>query len=248
MQQKSFRFNLIPNNEAIANEIRILKSLSHPNIIKIIEDFKIFTEEEGFVVIILEYCENGSLLDYLIEHQNMGESAKKKIVRELLQGMKYLHELGISHGDFKVENIVLDSQLNPKICDFRNARKKRFAGDESKCGSLFYAAPELFFRNIKFDTLKSDIYAIGIAIYAIFELSFPYSEENTDTIINEIIFGKLKTRKNMDEGLLSLFKKCTEYNPERRPDIDDVLNDEFIFDTNISETNENPFFTYERPM
>lgn len=112
----------------------------------------------------------------------------------------------------------------------------------------FYAAPELFFRNIKFDTLKSDIYAIGIAIYAIFELSFPYSEENTDTIINEIIFGKLKTRKNMDKGLLSLFNKCTDYNPERRPDIDDVLNDEFIFDTNISETNENPFFTYERPM
>ena len=164
--------------ESIKKEIKVLKSLSHPNIIKIEETFEIKNNnEEEFIVIITEYCEYGDLLSFATNEGFKNEKMMKKIILNFLEGIEYLHNKGISHGDIKAENILLGKEMTPKLCDFGYCRTSIIAGDESKNGTLYYAAPELFHKG-QFDTLKTDIYAIGITLYSLAELQFPFKDGN----------------------------------------------------------------------
>lgn len=218
--------------ESVFNEINVLKSLSHPNIIKYIESFEIKNEdEEEFIVLITEYCEKGSLLSYMKNEGIKNEEIKNKIIYDFLKAIQYLHKKGISHGDIKTENILLNTELTAKICDFGFCRTVIIVGEEYKNGTLHYAAPELFYKGY-FNALKSDIYAIGITLYSIFELEFPYESNSANTIMNQIVKGSLSFRNDMNKQLRKLIERCTHMNPQLRPDIDDILEDEFLNDFN----------------
>ena len=154
---------------------------------------------------------------------------KKKIIRGFLEAVKYLHHQGISHGDIKAENILLGVGLTPKLCDFGYCRTSLIAGDESKNGTLYYAAPELFHKG-NFDTLKTDIYAIGITLYSLSELQFPFKDGNQQYIVQQIVGGKLSIRRGINKQLKNIVVKCTDMNPLHRPNISDLLKDEYLLD------------------
>lgn len=213
--------------EYVNNEIKILKTLSHPNIIKYIDSFEIKNNDKEFIVLITEYCEKGNLLSYIENENALNENMKKKIIRELLSGVQYLHEKGISHGDIKVENILLNSDFTVKLCDFGFSRTLIVVGDDYKNGTLYYAAPELFYKGY-FNALKADIYAIGITLYSFFELQFPYKGENDEEIIQQIIKGQLTYNENMNNNLKKLIQQCTNMNPQLRPSIENILNNEYL--------------------
>lgn len=210
------------------NEVGVLQAISHPNIIKIVEFFCMKNEyEEEYYIMIMEYCSNGDLLTYATKHGFENESEKKKIINGFLCAIKYLHQNGISHGDIKSENILLDENYTPKLCDFGFCRTYRIAGEESKNGTLYYAAPELFQKG-QFDTFKTDIYAIGITLYSLTELQFPFRNGDQNFIIQQILAGKLSLRQGMDHKLKKLVKKCTSMNPKYRPSIEEIMNDEYL--------------------
>lgn len=214
--------------KSIMNEINVLKSLSHPNIIKLEETFEIKNNnEEEFIVIITEYCEYGDLLSFATNEGFKNEKMMKKIILNFLEGIKYLHNKGISHGDIKAENILLGKEMTPKLCDFGYCRTSIIAGDESKNGTLYYAAPELFHKG-QFDTLKTDIYAIGITLYSLAELQFPFKDGNQQYIVKQIISGKLSIRKGLNYQLRKLVERCTEMNPTHRPNICDLIKDVYF--------------------
>ena len=209
-------------------EIEILKTLNHPNIIKIHDSFEIQTEEGNeFMIIIAEYCENGTLIDYVIESKHQNDQIIKKILQEFTSSVRYLHDKGISHGDIKPDNILLDSKLRPKLCDFGFCHTKIIEDEDMKIGTLYYAAPELF-KCGKFNSLKADIYAIGITLYCSMEIHFPFKEGDQDCIIRQIVSGKLCIGKEIDEKLRRLVVKCTDLNPNKRPTIEEVIKDEYF--------------------
>lgn len=217
--------NLLP---IIQNEIEILQSLNHPNIIKIHETFELKNEnDEELFIIITEYCENGDLLSFCLQKKFKNEIEKKKIIFKFLSAIQYLHNKGISHGDIKGDNILLDKHLNPKLCDFGYARKTIIAGDESKNGTIYYTAPELYAPG-KFNTLNTDIYSIGILLYVINELHFPFIDGNTEAIISQIVSGKLNLRQGIDNRLKQIVTKCTFKDPYERPTIEEVIKDNYF--------------------
>lgn len=212
----------------IQNEVRVLQAISHPNIIKIQEFFSMKNEiEEEYYAMIMEYCANGDLLSYATSHGFTDESEKKKIITGFLSAVKYLHQNGIAHGDIKSENILLDDNYTPKLCDFGFCRTNRIAGNDSKNGTLYYAAPELFSKG-EFDTFKTDIYAIGITLYSLSELQFPFRSGDQNFIIQQIISGSLSIRNGLDYRLKRLVEKCTSMNPQCRPTIEDIIHDEYF--------------------
>ena len=215
-------------SNSVMNEIKILKSLNHPHIIKVKEviDFK-NDEEEEYFIIIMEYCCNGDLLTYAMNKRFRDEQQKKKILQGFLEAIQYLHSRGISHGDIKSENVLLDDHFNPKLCDFGFSRTNTIAGDESKNGTLYYASPELF-RKGRFDTLKSDIWAIGITLYSLSELQFPFKDGDQNYIIKQILNCNLSIRAGIDSKLRQLVERCTMKNPELRPTIEDILHHEYF--------------------
>ncbi|KAK8852972.1 hypothetical protein M9Y10_017969 [Tritrichomonas musculus] len=214
--------------ESIINEVNILRSIDHSNIIKVYDAFEMKNEyEEEYLVIIMEYCSKGNLLNYARNHGFKTDGEKKKIIEGFLEAIQYLHEYKISHGDIKLENILLDESYSPKLCDFGYSRVNQIAGDESKNGTLFYAAPELFIKG-QFDTLKTDIYAIGITLYTLSELQLPFKMGNKKSIVNQILSGHLSFKKGIDRHLTKLIEKCTSRNPQNRPTISDIINDEYF--------------------
>lgn len=221
--------------QSIESEIKILKMINHPNIIQFYDSFEIYNDDkEKLIVIITEYCSNGDLLNFALNHQNefQKKSIQLKIFNGFLSSIKYLHEKRISHCDIKAENILLDSNLNPKLCDFGYSQTTVFQNDESfKRGTVYYLAPELCHPGA-YNTLKADIYAIGILIYSLIELKFPVHGGSEAFVYSQISKGKLFFRKDADKKLLNLVIRCTFMDPKKRPSIDEIIKDEYFYEEN----------------
>ena len=105
--------------EQYHREIQSLSLLIHKNIVKIYDCFS----ESNYLFMIMEYCPNGSLADYINKYAKTAKYVNytfvRKIVTDILLALQYCHDVKhISHHDIKPANIVLDSYGNAKLCDF----------------------------------------------------------------------------------------------------------------------------------
>ena len=151
----------------IKNEINILKSLSHPNIVKIYEFFD--TAVDYYIV--TEYCKKGELFDYI--NNKYSERQLAVLFYQVFSGLCYLHEKKILHRDLKLENLMIseiEKDINTgeeyfwmKIIDFGTAkifeRKKK---EKEIIGSSYYIAPEVLKKNYN---EKCDTWSVGVILY-----------------------------------------------------------------------------------
>jgi calcium-dependent protein kinase len=103
--------------EGIIRELKIMKSLDHPNIIKFYETY----QDQKYFHLVMEYCKGGSLLDKQIEKGKFTEPYTAKIMEQIISVVEYLHFNGISHRDLKPDNFLFtnrkeDSEI--RIIDF----------------------------------------------------------------------------------------------------------------------------------
>jgi len=101
------------------NEINLLKSLRHPNVVKLLETF----EMEKHLLIVMELCPGGDLLNYVRKRRKLNEKYAKFVFKQIMEGIAYLHENGVVHRDIKLDNILLDGHGNIKIGDFGVSKK-----------------------------------------------------------------------------------------------------------------------------
>ena len=96
---------------------------------------------------------------------------KQHILLGITSGVCALHTAGIAHCDIKLENILLDSNYQPKVADFGLAGSKRGAGTKS------YMAPEHWIEQIPFDSIKADAWSFGILCFMLLENRKPFTDE-----------------------------------------------------------------------
>lgn len=123
----------------IVQEVKILRSLTHRNIIKILEVF----ENKKFVFIVTDYASRGDLLKYMKEHGVFKEHRAKPIVAQILKSLEYCHSKAILHRDIKLDNILLDKDMQVKLCDFGVSRYMSDEKIKERCGTPAYIAPEI---------------------------------------------------------------------------------------------------------
>ena len=170
-----------PNiNEALLeefnNEIEKLFILRHPYIIQLygITD----SEKNQKLAVITELAPKGSLFDYLHKNSktknNLSLEFKNKITKQLVHTMAYIHSRGYVHRDLKTQNILLDKNLDMKLCDFGLTKLKSElnSGSGQFAGTPCYMAPELFDR--KFYDDKIDVFAFGTVVWEIYTQKIPY--------------------------------------------------------------------------
>eukprot|EP00833_Pecoramyces_ruminatium_P006909 jgi/Orpsp1_1/1180941/evm.model.c7180000075187.2 len=122
-------------------EVRILKMLHHPNIIKLYE----VIETTNTIFLVMEYVSSGELYDYLVVHGKMKEKEARIKFRQILSAISYCHKKRVIHRDLKAENLLLDANNNIKIADFGFSNVfDPYDKLDTFCGSPPYAAPELF--------------------------------------------------------------------------------------------------------
>ena len=98
----------------LMKETQLLLKLRHPHVVKIYETI----ETETHLVIVMEMCAGGDLLAYVRRRRRLRESVAKKIFRQLIEGLAYIHSKNIAHRDIKLDNVLLDADGNVKIADF----------------------------------------------------------------------------------------------------------------------------------
>ena len=117
-----------------------MQSLNHPAIVKIEE--LVFGEK--LIFLIMEYCPRGDLFSYIVRAEKLPDFVIKKILRQLLEALAYLHERKLAHRDIKPENILISIAGNAKLGDFglcHSTSSQRLL--TTPCGSPLYAPPEI---------------------------------------------------------------------------------------------------------
>ena len=92
-------------------EGKLLQMIIHPNIIQLYE----LMETENSYYLVTELCEGGDLMDYICARKYLTEACTRKFIRQIISAVDYLHRIGILHRDLKIENLLLDKNLNIKL-------------------------------------------------------------------------------------------------------------------------------------
>ena len=98
----------------VMQEYNILKRARHQNIVRLYESF----ETESHIVYVMEVCGGGDLLSYVRRRRKLKEDYAKFVFRQIILGLQYVHQKGVLHRDIKLDNILLTSEGDVKICDF----------------------------------------------------------------------------------------------------------------------------------
>jgi NIMA (never in mitosis gene a)-related kinase len=148
------------------NEIRILASISHPNIIGYKEAF--INPDDNTLCIIMEYAGGGDLYQKIVDCKkkkvHIPESIIWRYLIQMSQGLKVLHGMNIVHRDLKCANIFLSGDLNTaKLGDLNVSKIVKNALVYTQTGTPYYASPEVW-RDEPYDS-KSDIWSLGCVLY-----------------------------------------------------------------------------------
>jgi serine/threonine protein kinase len=199
-------------------EIQALSSSHHPNII----GFYGFSIEPEHIVLVMEYAEKGDLFDYLIHYLKSQDSKKTlpedvaaTIFIDMLRAVEYLHLLGIVHRDIKPENFLMDSKGVVKLADFGFCKIEYHERLQTPCGSLVYAAPEIFNGESYLNSV--DVYSLGICLYVILNARSPWGDKSERRIRESIKNGWFQPfEEHVSESARDLFFAMVKMRPEDR--------------------------------
>uniref|UniRef100_A0A4W6BQE5 non-specific serine/threonine protein kinase n=1 Tax=Lates calcarifer TaxID=8187 RepID=A0A4W6BQE5_LATCA len=170
----------------IQREIEITSSLRHSNIIRFHEVF----ESRDKIVIVMEYASRGELYDYIQERRRLPETEARSIFRQITSAVHYCHKNGVVHRDLKLENILLDQDLNVKLADFGLSNHfRRGTLLQTYCGSPLYAAPEIV-KGLPYQGPEVDCWALGVLLYALVYSSMPFDGGSHTTLTEQISQGR----------------------------------------------------------
>jgi calcium-dependent protein kinase len=172
---------------AIANEVSILRSLDHPNILKVYETY----QDKFSYFIVTELCTGGEIFDKIISHGTLSEELAANYMRQILSCLVYCHDRNIVHRDLKPENFLLDSDspsANIKLIDFGAAATLN-EGEflTNKIGTSYYIAPEVI--SMRYNE-KCDIWSVGANLYLMLSGKPAFNGKTDAEILHNVSTGK----------------------------------------------------------
>jgi len=206
----------------IEKEVAILKQVnSHRAVIKLLEVF----EDEASVYLVFEHLPNGDLVQYFKKKPLFEEPELAPFFMKVLRGVRYLHANRILHRDLKLDNILLDKALQPKLCDFGiSSVVEEGVKIYDTGGTPAYLAPEV----IKAEghvCEKSDVWSLGVLLYLLTFGIVPFKANDMQVLYNKIIVGTFKFPDIDDTSkeLLDLIRRMLVVDVDRRLSLDQVM-------------------------
>ncbi|CAD8066645.1 unnamed protein product [Paramecium primaurelia] len=216
------------------NEVKLLRSLDHPNIISHYDSFT----HNNKLCIVMEYAENADLSMMTNQAKQtqtyIDENTVQYLIYAILQilgwfsqisiAIQYLHQLKIIHRDIKLQNIFLCTNGIVKLGDFGISRTLDNTLDlaQTSIGTPFYLSPEIC-QNQQYNH-KIDIWMLGCTLYELCTLQKPFKGESISEIAFKIINEPHpKIQRNYSDFISQLIDEMLEKNPEKRPDISTII-------------------------
>nr|XP_045625988.1 serine/threonine-protein kinase H1 homolog [Procambarus clarkii] len=206
--------------EAFEAELAILRRVKCPYIIHLVEVF------EGLdkIYMVMELATGGDLFEKVMSRGPFSERETVKVLRMVLEGVKYLHGLGITHRDLKPDNLLYyhpgnDSRL--MITDFGLAHTRKSADDvlmSTICGTPEYIAPEMVARRLY--TNAVDLWAVGVITYILLRGDFPFFDRERIRLYKKILKGRYalsdEVWEEVSESGRDFVRRVLEVNPQLR--------------------------------
>uniref|UniRef100_A0A3P9K5S9 non-specific serine/threonine protein kinase n=1 Tax=Oryzias latipes TaxID=8090 RepID=A0A3P9K5S9_ORYLA len=213
-----------PSALQLFREVRIMKGLNHPNIVKLFE----VIETDKTLYLVMEYASGGEVFDYLVSHGRMKEVEARAKFRQIVSAVHYCHMKNIVHRDLKAENLLLDADANIKIADFGFSNEFTLGNKlDTFCGSPPYAAPELF-QGKKYDGPEVDVWSLGVILYTLVSGSLPFDGQNLKELRERVLRGKYRVPFYMSTDCEGILRRFLVLNPAKRCTLDQVMKDKWI--------------------
>eukprot|EP01104_Vermistella_antarctica_P018328 TRINITY_DN6740_c0_g1_i1.p1 TRINITY_DN6740_c0_g1~~TRINITY_DN6740_c0_g1_i1.p1 ORF type:complete len:726 (-),score=160.94 TRINITY_DN6740_c0_g1_i1:300-2477(-) len=162
-------------------EVSLLKRIRHPNICMLYDTIEL----DDRLILIMEYADGGDLYEYSEDAEYLTEVEARRLFRQLVSSVDYLHQNGIVHRDLKLENILLDHNRDIKLIDLglgnffdTHNLLKTF------CGSADYAAPELWLAQ-PYKGPAVDIWSLGVVLFTLLTGRMPFADAR------QVVSGRL---------------------------------------------------------
>ena len=206
--------------ERVSRELKILKQVNHPNVVKLYE----IIETPKQIYLAMEYMPCGELFDYIVSRNKLSEEQACLFYQQILSGLDYLHKSHIIHRDLKPENLLLDQNNIIKIVDFGLSYLETSTELlKTACGSPCYAAPEMI-AGKRYKGQSADIWSCGIILFAMVCGYLPFEDPNTAHLYKKIMNGKYKCPRWVSIEAKDLLKKILNILPENRYNIEKIKN------------------------
>jgi serine/threonine protein kinase len=230
--------------ESFMKEASLMSTLRHPNIVL----FLSASIKPPHVYIITELCSKGSLYDVLMNTAPQGITGKmrKQFALDAALGMLYLHSESIIHRDLKTQNLLVNENFSVKVADFGTSKIVTEDRTLTQCGTVTYAAPEIFSRKGRV-THKVDVYSFGIVLYVVLYylplisvliraffssrwdiLCLPeelYAGYTMFDIVDEVTKSGLRPpiSRVKSQDIRDLMTQCWSADPSQRPEFDEIV-------------------------
>ena len=229
------------------NEENILKELNHPNIVKYFET----KQDSNYYYFLTEYYNGETLMFNLEEYEKkfkkpFDEKTVQYFMKQIISGIKYLHDKNILHRDINSENILLhyDSEEDKINNNFLNAKikivdfvfSKKLTDTELTdyiVGTPIYMDPIVLknYQNKEDKTVfskKYDIWSLGILCYEMLNNKEPFYTTNLNDLVKKYENGDYFLPINLSEETISFINAMLQYDRDKRYNIDELFNHEFL--------------------
>uniref|UniRef100_A0AAQ5ZTV0 Serine/threonine-protein kinase PLK n=1 Tax=Amphiprion ocellaris TaxID=80972 RepID=A0AAQ5ZTV0_AMPOC len=210
--------------EKIDREIELHRALHHKHIVHFYHHF----EDKENIYILLEYCSRKSLAHILKARKVLTEPEVRYYLRQIVSGLKYLHEQEILHRDLKLGNFFVSDSMELKVGDFGLAAKLEPAGNRRKtiCGTPNYLSPEVL--NKQGHGCESDIWALGCVMYTMLLGRPPFETTNLKETYRCIREARYSLPSSLSPQAKQLIASLLAKIPEDRPNLDHILRHDFF--------------------
>ncbi|XP_056137590.1 death-associated protein kinase 2 isoform X1 [Lampris incognitus] len=217
--------------EEIEREVDILQQIQHPNIVTLHDVYENRTD----VVLILELVSGGELFDFLAQKESLSEEEATQFIKQILDGVQYLHSKRIAHFDLKPENIMLLDKNVPlpriKLIDFGLAHKMEAGADfKNIFGTPEFVAPEIV--NYEPLGLEADMWSIGVITYILLSGASPFLGDTKQETLGNISAMSYQFDEEFfsstSELAKSFIRQLLEKDTRKRLTIQDALNHPWI--------------------
>jgi len=211
------------NRALVEQEIRVMRNLHHPNIVK----FMGLCDHETGVYIVTEYIEHGDLFDLCVfgEGKELPWNTRALISLQMAYACGYLHENNIMHRDLKSQNILIGNNYLVKLCDFGlacstdiKAKRKR-----TVCGTDEWIAPEIALDE-EYNHM-CDIFSWGIVVTEIIFCEPPRKRKMPDKMAFDMTLFRQNLPEDCPKTFADIVVAACEFNPDKRPDFLKIVKD-----------------------
>ncbi|XP_010873920.2 myosin light chain kinase 2, skeletal/cardiac muscle isoform X2 [Esox lucius] len=173
--------------ERASNEVQAMNQLSHPNILQLYQAF----ESNHQLVLILEYVEGGELFDRIVDESSpLTEVDAMVFVKQICEGLSYMHQMYVLHLDLKPENILCVNRTGHqvKIIDFGLARRYRPREKlRVNFGTPEFLAPEVV--DFDFVSFPTDMWTLGVVTYMLLSGLSPFLGDDDNQTLNNVLLA-----------------------------------------------------------